>query len=206
MSTEGDVIHLLFTQGKVEAQETTVKQALAKWETLHKQKASEALEVNIYGQTPFIKKMDTSLSTLQKCEKLSLSTNQIKNIANLQGLKNLKILSLGRNLIVSLNGLAPVADTLEQLWISYNAIMKLTGIGVLKNLKVLYMCHNKVKDWVEFDKLSSLPLLEELLFHGNPLEKTMDKETYRSEAAKKLPRLRKLDGLPIIADDDGSNM
>uniref|UniRef100_UPI00358E8955 dynein axonemal light chain 1 isoform X2 n=1 Tax=Myxine glutinosa TaxID=7769 RepID=UPI00358E8955 len=169
-------------------------QALAKWKDHPDQKASEALEVNIFCQIPFIKKMDTSLSTLQKCEKLSLSTNQIKNIANLQGLKNLKILSLSRNHIASLNGLGPVRDTLEQLWISYNAIMKLAGIGVLRNLKVLYMCHNKVKDWVEFDRLSGLPLLEELLFHGNPLQKSMDKKTYRSEVTKRLPQLRKLDG------------
>ena len=50
--------------------------------------------------------------------------------------ENLKILSLGRNLIKNLTGLEAVSDTLEQLWISYNLIEKLKGITVLSKLKV----------------------------------------------------------------------
>lgn len=40
----------------------------------------------MYAQIPSIEKMDASLSTLAACEKLSLSTNQIEKIANLNGL------------------------------------------------------------------------------------------------------------------------
>uniref|UniRef100_A0A8C0G690 Dynein light chain 1, axonemal n=1 Tax=Chelonoidis abingdonii TaxID=106734 RepID=A0A8C0G690_CHEAB len=69
------------------------------------QKASEAKEVKLYAQIPPVEKMDASLSTLGNCEKLSLSTNCIEKIANLNGLKNLRILSLGRNNIKNLNGL-----------------------------------------------------------------------------------------------------
>ena len=43
----------------------------------------------------------------------SLSTNNIDKISNLAGLDNLKVLSLGRNLIKRIEGLDPVADTLE---------------------------------------------------------------------------------------------
>lgn len=50
--------------------------------------------------------------------------------------ENLKILSLGRNLIKNLTGIEAVADTLEQLWISYNQIEKLKGIAVLSKLQV----------------------------------------------------------------------
>ncbi|CAF5120725.1 unnamed protein product [Rotaria magnacalcarata] len=83
----------------------TTKEALAKWEEKTQQKASDTKEVLLYGQFPPIDKMDASISTLTSCEKLSLSTNLIEKIANLNGLKNLKILSLGRNLIKNLVGL-----------------------------------------------------------------------------------------------------
>ena len=72
--------------------------------------------------------------------RLSISTNMIERIANLNGLKNLKILSLGRNCIKNLTGLEVVGDTLEELWISYNYIERLNGITVLKKLKVSFKC------------------------------------------------------------------
>lgn len=97
---------------------------------------AEASEVGFQFQWPPIEKMDNSLSALQKCKKLSLSTNMIEKIAGISALKNLKILSLGRNYIKSFSGLEGVADTLEELWISYNFIEKVKGVQVLKRLKV----------------------------------------------------------------------
>ncbi|XP_014805778.1 PREDICTED: dynein light chain 1, axonemal isoform X3 [Calidris pugnax] len=174
------------------AKATTIKDALAKWEEKNGQKASEAKEVKLYGQIPPVETMDESLSTLVNCEKLSLSTNRIERIANLNSLKNLKILSLGRNNIKNLNGLEAVADTLEELWISYNFIEKLRGIRVMKKLKVLYMSNNLVKDW------------------GNPLQEkyTSDQSSWFEEATKRVPKLRKLDGTPVIRkeeDEEGAN-
>ncbi|KAF3844437.1 hypothetical protein F7725_007600, partial [Dissostichus mawsoni] len=61
-----------------------------------------------------------------------MSTNCIEKITNLNGLKHLKILSLGRNNIKALTGL---------------------------NLKVLYMSNNLVKEWGEFVRLADLPCL-----------------------------------------------
>nr|KAF6499823.1 dynein axonemal light chain 1 [Molossus molossus] len=87
------------------AKATTIKEALARWEEKTSQKSSEAKEIKLYAQIPPIEKMDASLSMLASCEKLSLSTNCIEKIANLNGLKNLRILSLGRNNIKNLNGL-----------------------------------------------------------------------------------------------------
>ena len=49
-----------------------------------------------------------------------------------------------------------VPATLEELWISYNNIEKLTNIDKLTNLRVLYMSNNKVADFKELEKLSSL--------------------------------------------------
>merc|ERR1719197_1705950 len=119
---------------------------------------------------PPLAKMDPALKDLAHVEFLSLSTNCIDRISNLNGFKNLKILSLGRNNIKNLAGLEQVADTLEQLWISYCAIEKLKGVSVLKKVKTLYMSNNKVKDWKEFDQLKDMSSLEELLFVGNPLQ------------------------------------
>ena len=75
---------------------TTIKEALAAWEGKSGEKAAEAEEIKLLCQIPSIEKMDASLSTLTKCWKLSLSTNAIEKITNLNGLKSLKILSLVR--------------------------------------------------------------------------------------------------------------
>lgn len=182
---------------------TTIKDALAKWEEKNGMKASEAKEVKLYAQMPPIEKMDASLSTLSACTMLSLSTNCIEKIANLNGLKNLRVLSLGRNNIKNVNGLEAVAETLEELWISYNLIEKLKGVGVLKKLKVLYMSNNAVKAMEEFTRLSDLPALEDLLFVGNPLEEKQSAEgDWRDVAIKKLPKLKKLDGVPVVRQDE----
>ncbi|KAE8289577.1 Dynein light chain 1, axonemal [Larimichthys crocea] len=181
---------------------TTVKQAIAKWEKKSEQTASEATEVLLYGQIPPLEKLDASLSTLSNCEKLSLSTNCITKITNLGSLKNLKILSLGRNNIKTFDGLDAVSDTLEELWISYNSIEKMKGIQNMKKLRVLHMLHNLVKEWKEFERLADLLCLEDLRFIGNPLE---DKEsaqgTWRDNVSKRLPRLKKLDGVLIIRQE-----
>lgn len=191
------------------AKATTIKEALVKWEEKSGEKAGDAKAVKMFGQIPPIEKMDASLSTLICCERLSLSTNCIEKIANLNGLKNLKILSLGRNNIKNLNGLEAVGDTLEELWISYNLIEKLKGIHVMKKLKVLYMSNNLVKEWAEFLKLADLPSLADMVFVGNPLEEKYSAEgTWHEEATKRLPKLKKLDGNPVIKqseDDEGGS-
>ncbi|XP_060596535.1 dynein axonemal light chain 1-like [Ruditapes philippinarum] len=182
---------------------TTIKDAIAKFEEKEGCKASEAAHVVMYAQIPPVEKMDASLSTLAKCEHLALSTNCIEKIANLNGLKNLKILSLGRNNIKSLTGLEAVGDTLEQLWISYNRIEKLKGVNVLKKLKVLYMSNNEVKDMNELVKLDDLPCLVELVFTGNPLQESFgDDATYRTKVSEKLKKIKKLDGVPVIREND----
>lgn len=69
---------------------------------------------------------------------LTLSTNNIEKISSLSGMENLRILSLGRNLIKKIENLDAVADTLEELWLSYNQVVSLVshlppwgaGVGV----------------------------------------------------------------------------
>lgn len=121
-------------------------------------------------------------------------------------MRNLKILSLGRNYIKTLAGLEAVAETLQELWLSYNLIEKLKGIQVLRRLRILCMSNNLVKEWVEFNRLQELPGLESLVFVGNPLVEAIgggdSEQTWRSEATRRLPALKKLDGETIVADGE----
>ncbi|XP_058059312.1 dynein axonemal light chain 1-like [Anopheles bellator] len=183
------------------AKATTIKEALKRMEDRTKTNSCDEKEIDLCFQWPPIEKMDTSFSTLIACQKLSLSTNMIDKIYGLSGMKNLRILSLGRNYIKAISGLEGVSDTLEELWISYNLVEKLKGISVLKRLKVLYMSNNQVKDWIEFNRLADLPMLEDLLFAGNPLVESMEESIWRAEASKRLLSLKKLDGETVIREE-----
>lgn len=122
----------------------------------------------------------------------------IEKISGINSLKNLKILSLGRNYIKTFSGLEAVGDHLEELWISYNMIEKIKGVNALKALKVLYMSNNLVKDWAEFNRLHEIPNLQDLLFVNNPLCENMDAEHWRAQALKRLPNLKTLDSIPVV--------
>jgi len=182
---------------------TTIKQALKKWEEASGRKASEAKEIKLIGVSPPIEKMEGPFHLLVNLERFSLSTNQISAIANLQSFKFIKVLSLGRNLLKSLQGIEAAADTLEQLWISYNQIDKLKPLRNLTKLKVLYMSHNFVREWREFEHMIELPNLEDLVFIGNPLEEEQSAAgRYTDEVVKRLMYLRKLDGFPVIRESE----
>ena len=89
----------------------------------------------------------------ERCRQLSLSTNQIDRMFPLTGMRKLRILSLGRNLIKKIEKLDDVADTLEELWLSYNQITSLDGLQGLPRLSVLYLSNNSIRDWNELEKL-----------------------------------------------------
>jgi dynein light chain 1, axonemal len=187
--------------------QTTCKEAIAEWSKKNPDvDISEAKKVSLICQLPSIKKMDYKLNDLVSCEHLSLSTNQIDRIMPLPGLKNLKILSLGRNNIKRIEKLDDVADTLEQLWLSYNFIEKLDGLNVLRNLRVLYVSNNNIKNWDELEKLRELPKLEELLLVGNPIYEDMKKADRRRMVIQRVPKLKKLDAVVISELDREVNI
>lgn len=101
----------------------------------------------------------------------------IEKINGLASLRNLKVLSLGRNNIKSFFGLDTLADTLEELWISYNIIDKMKGVLGMHKLKVLYMSNNNVDDWSELQKLNEMESLQDLGFVGKAVLKNT-KNTY----------------------------
>jgi len=84
---------------------TTIKEAIKRFEDRFKCNAIDSKEVQLQFQWPPIEKMDPQLGTLVKCEKLSLSTNMVDKITGLNGMKHLKILSIGRNYIKTISGL-----------------------------------------------------------------------------------------------------
>lgn len=182
---------------------TTIKAAIKKWEDATGKKAADSKEVKINAMYPPIEKLDAAgLTQLAHCEKVSLSTNCITSLSNLGQLKKIKILSLGRNIIKNLQGIEAVSDTLTTLWISYNQIDRLKPIRSLQKLKVLFISHNFIRDWREFDHLSELPFLEDLVFIGNPLEENYSGTgRWEEEVSKRLLHLKKLDGFPVIRDE-----
>ena len=142
---------------------------------------------------PYITCMDDSLNLLENCEKLSLSTNAIKKMIPLPNLKNLKVLSLGRNQITRIAGLEEVSQTLEELWISYNQIEKLDGLSQCHQMKTLLMANNNIKKWEEIEKLAQLPELKTVSFIGNPIYGDEDWEVNAAKIVKRIPQLEMID-------------
>ncbi|KAH8272024.1 hypothetical protein KR018_003912 [Drosophila ironensis] len=177
---------------------TNIKDALAKWEERNKQEAATATEIGLQFQYPPIEKMDAILGSLTECQKLSLSSNMIEKISGIAGMKNLRVLSLARNNLKTLNGIETLADTLEELWVSYNNIEKIKPLESMKALKVFYISFNLIKDWVEFMRMAVPPNLGEITFVGNTLNENMDPSVFVAEAIRRLPNLKKLDGEPVI--------
>lgn len=79
------------------------------------------------------------------------------------------------------------------------------GIERCRALRVLYASNNRIRDASELDRLSGLPALEDLLLVGNPLyNEARDSgalPAYRLEALRRVPSLRKLDGVPVEVDE-----
>ena len=133
---------------------TSCKDAIRKWEAATGQVPAEATEVKLICQLPPMDKMDESLNQFEACIKLSLSTNAIERMIALPKLKQLKILSLGRNNIKRIMALEEIGLTLEELWLSYNSIEKLDGLQPCIKLTTFFLGNNKVRSWDEVSKLS----------------------------------------------------
>ncbi|GFS63695.1 dynein light chain 1, axonemal [Nephila pilipes] len=176
------------------------KDGLKKWSEKTGENASEATVVKLNGWIPAIDKLDASLATLAKCEKLSFSTNMIDKLTNLNTLPEVKIFSVGRNNLKSLNGIEGLSETLEELWASYNNVDKLKAVASLKNLRVFYLSNNNLKDINELKHLAELPKLEDLVLKGCPVE-TILGENYRLKVSEILPQLKKLDGTSLISSE-----
>lgn len=120
---------------------------------------------------------------------------------SLPNLKNLKILSLGRNFLKKIEKLEDNSGTLEELWLSYNQIDKLDGLNTLKKLRILYLSNNLIKNFDELTKLRECSSLEDLLLRGNPCYEGLTKEQTRIEVIRRLPKIKKIDGM-LVTDTE----
>ena len=167
---------------------TSIRDAIKKWEAASGKKPEEETgKVPLNGIQPPIERMDEHLNVFENCTQLSLSSNQIDRMAALPKLRNLKILSLGRNAIKRIICLEEVGQTLEQLWISYNQIEKLDGLQPCTKLKVLWISNNKISQWPEVSKLANLNELNDVLLVGNPIYNDKDKDTNAAWVVKRVP-------------------
>ncbi len=179
---------------------TTCAAAIKNWETKTGEVAAEATTVKLYAQNPPISKMDNALNGLDACEHLALSTNSIDRLFALT-LKNLKILSVGRNCLKKFDKLDELGGSLTELWASYNFISSLDGLQNLQNLEVLYMSNNKIKDFGELAKLAGLPNLRDILLVGNPCYEGLEKAEQRRKVLEQLPNIAKIDGEMVTGAD-----
>ena len=178
---------------------TNCRDAIKNWEAKTGQIAQEAREVTLTCQIPYIEKMDDSLNSLVSCEKLSLSTNSIERMIALPKLKNIRILSIGRNNIKKIAGLDDIGQTLEQLWISYNQIDKLDGLSNCAKLHTLFATNNKIKNWDEIAKLSQLPELKSVLLGANSIYSDRIWEENAPMVVKRVPQLEMIESRMISA-------
>jgi dynein light chain 1 len=163
----------------------------------------EAETVKLLCLSPPIEKMDSSLNQLVNVKHLALSTNCIDKMISLPALKNIEILSLGRNMIKKIAGLEEIGATLRELWLSYNSIATLDGLAPCSKLTTLFLSNNKIKDWVELEKLKGNPELSNILLVGNPIYEGLTKKQARPKVLEWLPRIATLDGELLTGDDGG---
>mmetsp|Transcript_131539 Transcript_131539/g.380497 ORF Transcript_131539/g.380497 Transcript_131539/m.380497 type:complete len:195 (+) Transcript_131539:103-687(+) len=183
---------------------TTCQKAIQIWaEKNDNANPEEAKVIKLLCMCPPIEKMDSSLNQLVSVEHLSLSTNCIDKMIPLPALKNLTVLSLGRNMIKKITGLEEVGATLKELWISYNSISTLDGLAPCTKLTTLFMSNNKVKDWNELAKLQANPDLTNLLLVGNPIYDGLTKKQARPKVLEQCPKIATLDGELLTGEDDG---
>ena len=73
----------------------------------------------------------------------------------------------------------------------------------LTNLTTLYLSNNRVKEWAEIERLAPLEQLSDLLLIGNPIYNEFKENVadYRIEVIRRLPQLKKLDGIPVDVDE-----
>ncbi|GIL52760.1 hypothetical protein Vafri_8549 [Volvox africanus] len=123
---------------------------------------------------------------------IDLRGNKIAAIENLGATQNqFDSIDLSDNAIVRLDGF-PKLLRLKQLLMNNNRVARIArGLEeFIPNLDTLILTNNRINNLQDIDPLATLPKLEHLSLHGNPV---MTKPNYRLYVISKLPRLKVLD-------------
>ena len=164
-------------------------------------------------------------ASFPKLEVLELGRNRISSIAalNLQGLVNLKVLSLESNDIVQVEGLNGLPrlqqlvladnkikridhtsfqglDSLKGLQLEENALRSLINIGPLPSLRALFLSYNRISDISELEYLSSsfLPALSKVTLKNNSVCR---KTNYRTNIIRSCFNVVIIDGEVVTPDE-----
>lgn len=155
-----------------------------------------------------------NIQCLPALEQLWLGKNKITEMKNLDGLSNLKIISIQSNRLTNITGLSALPN-LEELYLSHNAVTDLTGLesntglrvldisnnqvshlehlSTLKNLEELWASNNQLASFEEVEReLKDKEKLETVYFEGNPLQMN-GPAVYRNKVRLALPQITKID-------------
>lgn len=108
---------------------------------------------------------------MTKLKELYIGKNKITKLQNLDKLENLEILSIQSNRILVIENLEKLSK-LEQLYISHNGLEKIEGLSSNKELTTIDLAGNRIK---LIENLDGLPKLEEfwVRFYLNIVNKQM---------------------------------
>eukprot|EP00750_Incisomonas_marina_P018911 INCI3171.4.p1 GENE.INCI3171.4~~INCI3171.4.p1 ORF type:complete len:390 (-),score=94.88 INCI3171.4:854-2023(-) len=131
-------------------------------------------------------------------EELRMSYESIFAIDNLEGLANLRVLSLDNNCIRRMVNLEPLVN-LQWLDLSFNRIEKIEGLDRLTKLTDLSLCNNNIS---KIDNLRDCKLLK-ILSLGNNKISQLD----QVRVLRELPKLQVLNlaGNPMCKDSEYRN-
>lgn len=109
--------------------------------------------------------------TFQNLVFLDLYDNQIDRVGNLDGLKNLTVLLLGKNRITDISGLASLKTSLRVLDLHGNKLTSITNkINCLQELKSLNIAGNQIRQ-INQNDFAGLMNLKELNLKRNKIKK-----------------------------------
>lgn len=121
-----------------------------------------------------------NLETLKGLEELWLGKNKITELKGLSQLSNLKILSIQSNRIREISGLDDLVG-LEELYISHNALSTLSGLSNCQSLRVLDISNNTVTSLAGIEGLTKL---EEVWASYNKIDDFKELENVLSDKEK----------------------
>lgn len=123
------------------------------------------LRIHNCGLTRF----DRSLSLLPLLSHLDVSGNSISRVIRLGGCLNLRVANLASNRFSSLTGIGGALSNVQRLTLSRNNITSLRGLAQLRFLEELALTFNQVSHVDEVQHLVYLRFLQELTLAGNPV-------------------------------------
>ena len=130
---------------------------------------------------------------------LSLANNAITTVSALNGCGQLREIILDKNKIRQIDQDSfKGAPDLCEVRLADNCLKNLNNIENLSNVQTLIVTGNRISDFADIDKLTSLPHMTEIALASNPISR---KHLYRVTVIKKLDLLETLDSIPVTEEE-----